>query len=396
MFLNKNIRKILNSFFIISVFFITQFNFSGYSPFIPEVGNFFDVSIYKAQLTLSYGFIGYMVGQLFWGIISDFTNRLGIIALNLILHIFIALIITLCKSFSLFILLYLFLGFIVASFTSVGNAILKEMYSGETYLKMVANVGIVMALGPAIGPLITSTISLITGGNWHIVFLSMAVISGLIFLGFISFSYYKTKKIRFKITKNYKLILLDKSYWSSLLSYSLMFGILISYLGSGPYLFMSVYKISDQYYGLYYSVTTSFYLIGAIIFFLVSRTITAKYILFMGISTTLIGSILFFLSSIFYSSNLFLGILSFSIILLGSGISVPSGKAATMQRVKVVYGFGASLMKFTQSFIAVLVSAISATLPNQVDSLPISTLYMIIVLVGFIILGTMIRFTSNK
>ena len=145
----------LAGLFTCAIFFITQINFSAFSPVIPAVGHYFSLSNRSAQLILSYGFAGYMLGQLIWGTISDYVGRAPMIIINLLLYVILALAITKASLALSFQILYVVMGLLVATFTSVGNAILKDRYQGKDYLNMIATVGIIMGSGPALGPALT-------------------------------------------------------------------------------------------------------------------------------------------------------------------------------------------------------------------------------------------------
>ena len=143
--------SVLAGIFICSIFLLTQFNVSVLSPVIPAIGDSFSLSGKSARLILSYGFAGYMVGQLVWGPVSDRINRSSIIIVNLALYMLVSLLAMMMNTETALLGAYITMGFLASTFTSVGNAMLKDRYQGDDYIRIVATVGVVMAAGPAIG-----------------------------------------------------------------------------------------------------------------------------------------------------------------------------------------------------------------------------------------------------
>ena len=244
----------LAGLFTCCIFFITQINFSGFSPVIPAVGHYFSLNNRSAQLILSYGFAGYMIGQLIWGTISDYIGRSTIIIINLFIYIILALAITQTKLIASFQIIYVLMGVFVATFTSVGNAILKDRYQSEDYLKMVATVGIIMGAGPALGPILSGSVVTISHGKWQMAFVLISAIGLIILIGFSCYGRYKKESSPIALGGNHiQLILSNHRYWLSLLSFSLFFGIVISYLSSGPFILSRFFLINTArlYFNLF-------------------------------------------------------------------------------------------------------------------------------------------------
>ncbi|NQX89663.1 MAG: MFS transporter [Halioglobus sp.] len=373
------------SIFICSIFLLTQFNVSVLSPVIPAIGDSFSLSGQSARLILSYGFAGYMVGQLVWGPVSDRINRSNIIIINLVLYMLVALSAMIVSTETALWGVYITMGFLAATFTSVGNAILKDRYQGDDYVKMVANVGVVMAAGPAIGPGLAAIIVTFANGAWQAAFLLLGLISLASVLGFSICCRYSSSKGPLRTQEDLSSSLFRNGrYFAALFSFSLPFGIVISYLAVGPYLLQQYYALPLHVLHIGFGLTTVVYLLGAVIFRVRSTVMTPVVALYMGTGIALMGAAALFVTATLRPHDAWLGLLALSLLLGGAGMVVPAGKAATMGQVDNAFGTAASVMKFVQSACAVLVSACAAVLYSAQNIIPLFLLYFGIVLLAFL------------
>ncbi|MEM9257483.1 MAG: MFS transporter [Pseudomonadota bacterium] len=364
--------------FLCSIFLITQFNFSVLSPVIPSIADSFSLSGESARLMVSYGFTGYMMGQLVWGPLSDRINRSSVVIVNLGLYSALTLSAIVMPDGKALIANYIAMGFLAATFTSVGNAILKDRYQGEDYVIMVANVGVVMAAGPAIGPGLTAVVVALSQGAWQVAFMLMALTSLISLSGFALCSRYSPKarsSVRGKTSVRGASLFRNGRYFAALLSFSLPFGILISYLAVGPYLLKQYFGVSDQLFPIAFFLTTVVYLFGAIVFRGRSGIMTPTAALRLGTFIALVGAGSLLLLAVFGHQDAGPGIIALCFLLGGTGMVIPAGKAATMGQVATAFGTAASVMKFVQSGCAVAVSAWASLLFSAQHIAPLFVLY---------------------
>ena len=369
--------------FICSIFLLTQFNVSVLSPVIPAIGDSFSLSGKSARLILSYGFAGYMVGQLVWGPVSDRINRSKIIIVNLALYMVLALSAMVMSTEAALLGVYIAMGFFASTFTSVGNAILKDLYKGDDYVRIVANVGVVMAAGPAIGPGLATIIVTYSKGGWQVAFLLLGLVSLISLLGFSVFCRYPSSKGPIATRPDHSNNLFRNGrFFAALFSFSLPFGIVISYLAVGPYFFQQYYELPTHMTHIGFGVTTFFYLLGAFFFRARSALITPIAALSLGTVIALVGSAALLLCATIWPHDAWLGVLALCLLLGGAGIIVPAGKAATMGQVDSAFGSAASTMKFVQSACALMVSACAAVLFSAQNILPLLLLYLAVTLLA--------------
>ena len=336
-----------------------------------------------------------MLGQLLWGTLSDWIGRVQLVILNLIIYMVLAFIVIHLKTGIAFQIVYVFMGLMVATFTSVGNAILKDRYQGQSYIKMMANVGMLMGAGPAMGPLISSTLVHASGQKWQVIFEFMGYLTLLLCLGFALLCRYRTSTSQNTQTHGFQKLMSNIRYWSALMAYGLAFGLLISYLATGPDLIKSYPNLHESYV-VYFTISTFSVFIGALGFRIFGTKFSTHAILLTGTTLALAGSCWLLASLYLWPHQVLIAMSAITLMLLGVGLSTPAGKTTTMSQVKQAFGLGASLMKFIQSGLGVIVSAIGAMVFISSHLLPLTVLYAVVSLLSCLFALTVYCLLTTK
>ena len=123
-----------------------------YVPSLPTLTEVFSASPETIQLTMTFNLVGFAVGQLFFGPLSDRFGRRTAMLLGLSLFCFAALGCALAWSAEALILARVLLGLTGACEVVIGMAVIKELYGEEKGVKIVAIYAMVIAAAPAVGP----------------------------------------------------------------------------------------------------------------------------------------------------------------------------------------------------------------------------------------------------
>ena len=123
-----------------------------YLPSIPEIAKYFDVNIHKIELSLSIFLIGFAVGQIFGGPISDrYGRRFGSILGLIGFAFFSFLIIFSSNVYELWI--YRFLEAFFGGITVVNAAAaVRDRFKGQEAAKVFSLIGIIRSIAPLLAP----------------------------------------------------------------------------------------------------------------------------------------------------------------------------------------------------------------------------------------------------
>ena len=133
-----------------------------YLPTLPDIGRAFGVSPSRVQLTLSAYLVGFALGQISYGPISDWYGRRSGLLVALCCYCAGSLICLFAPSIDVLIGARVLQAFGGSGAIVLARAVVRDFYSGARAGKELSMMGLVMAFGPVSAPLI--------GGALHALF----------------------------------------------------------------------------------------------------------------------------------------------------------------------------------------------------------------------------------
>src|SRR5580692_6531866 len=150
----ENNKKKLSISLLIALVGFPQISETIYTPALPNVANGLQASAYMVEATLSIYFLGFALGVLLWGTISDWCGRRNAMLMGIIVYGIGTLG---CANVGTIeaLLAWRFLQAFGASVGSVlTQTILRDSYNGEERTKLFSVMSGALAFSPAIGPVL--------------------------------------------------------------------------------------------------------------------------------------------------------------------------------------------------------------------------------------------------
>lgn len=221
-----------------------------YIPSIPDIANDFNVSIEKIELTLSIFLIGFSIGQIFGGPISDRVGRRKSSLLGLLgFALFSFLMIFSSSVYELW-----FYRFIEAFFGGIvvvnAMAVVRDKFHGIEAAKVFSLIGTIRSIAPLIAPAIGSLI--IHFFSWQAVFLYLtfyALFTAFLIYKDLDESYTYVKQI---IYQSYKMVLTHKTAMKAMFTLALGFSGFFIFIAKSSFIFIEHYGISTDYFPLFF------------------------------------------------------------------------------------------------------------------------------------------------
>jgi DHA1 family bicyclomycin/chloramphenicol resistance-like MFS transporter len=144
-----------------------------YLPTLPDIGRAFGVPPAQAQLTLSAYLVGFAIGQISCGPISDWYGRRSGLLVALSFYCLGSLICLFAPSIEVLIGARVLQAFGASGAIVLARAVVRDFYSGARAGRELSMMGLVMAFGPVSAPLIGGALHALFG--WRSSFAALLV-----------------------------------------------------------------------------------------------------------------------------------------------------------------------------------------------------------------------------
>lgn len=234
-------------FLIIALVMFPQVVETIYSPALPLIAERFEVPQSIATQTLSFYFLAFALGVLFWGILCDKIGRRPAFLLALSLYTLTAILALLATQFSMLLMARMGMAF-AAAIGSIGTqTFIRDQFSGDRLRALFSLIGIALAISPIIGLLLGTGMVLING--------ELAIFTLLAFMGFLFllWSFIALPETRLQQATSIQLLPLIKAMfhgkhiWRSALLIAAFNIMLFSYYQLAPFLFEALQLPASRY-----------------------------------------------------------------------------------------------------------------------------------------------------
>lgn len=243
-----------------------------YLPALPQMADNFHASPSLINLTLTLFFIFYAAATLFWGPLSDKYGRKPILITGLILYTTASVLCALSTN------VYQLIGFRVlqavasGAATSVGSAIVKDVYEGRKREAALALVFSMMMIAPIIAPVIGAFVLGIT--SWRGIFWALSGAGILAFAGAIAMEETIKQRSTGNILQSVSrlgVVLKNPGFTSLLLTFALRSIPLMAFISSSSYIYIDQFGLSAKVYSYFFAGNAVFMVLGPMVYMRISR-----------------------------------------------------------------------------------------------------------------------------
>ncbi len=231
-----------------------------YLPAFPVLEAEFDTTAAAIQLTLTGTMVGFALGQLVVGPLSDKVGRRVPLLAVTALHVVASTAAAFAPSLELLSVARVLMGAGAAAGGVVAAAIVRDLFGGRRLVVMLSRLALVSGVAPVLAPLVGSALLLVM--PWRGVFAVLAVygavmlISALIFIPETLPPARRHERGATTVWQRYRSVLSDRVFIGVLIIGGMTFSGLFSYLSSSSFLFQLDYALSPQEYGLMFAVNS--------------------------------------------------------------------------------------------------------------------------------------------
>ncbi|CDH05785.1 bicyclomycin/multidrug transport protein (MFS family) [Xenorhabdus bovienii str. oregonense] len=332
-----------------------------YLPSMPTIATNFGVDAGRVQMTLSSYILGFAIGQMVYGPMSDSLGRKPVIVGGVIVFAIASAACALSQDIDTFISMRFLHGFSAAAASVVINALMRDMFTKDEFSRSMSFVTLVMIIAPLLAPMLGGL--MMVWFNWHAIFWSISiagVITAFLVAFFIRETLPKERRQRFNlktIFNQFVMLFRQRQVLFYILASGFSFAGMFSFLSAGAFVYIDLNGVSAQHFGYYFGLNIIFLFIMTMINSQCVRKYGASKMLHFGVFVQFVMGLW-----LLFSTVLDLGFISLviGVAIYISGISMitSNAMAVVLDDYPHMAGTVASLAGTIRFSIAALVGTI--------------------------------------
>jgi DHA1 family bicyclomycin/chloramphenicol resistance-like MFS transporter len=340
-----------------------------YLPSLPDIARLLNASTAQAQLTISSYLVGFAVGQIVYGPISDRHGRKPVLLATIALYCAASLACALSISIHMLIAARALQALGGSGGIVLARAVVRDLYSGNRAGRELSVIGAVMALAPVLAPIAGGALQ--TGLGWRSVFFAL-VAAGLFGAGTVWLLLPETLVQRAaepvslsSIAASYRVVGRNPAYLSYLGLATMSFGGLFAWISGASFVLENLYGLSPFAFGLAFAFGSLGFMTGSTL----SAQLVSRFgfdgIIGLGSCTCAAGGIAMIAAVALGLNTAASLVLPMAVYLAGMGMVLPQSLAGALTPFPERAGAASSLLGFVQQCVAALFGAMVGLLLGQ-------------------------------
>ncbi|KAA9146286.1 multidrug effflux MFS transporter [Microbacterium lushaniae] len=358
-----------------------------YLPAFPVLESDFRTTEAAIQLTLTGTMIGFALGQLVVGPLSDKVGRRVPLLAVTALHVLASTAAALAPTLELLSVTRVLMGAGAAAGGVVAAAIVRDLFGGRRLVVMLSRLALVSGVAPVLAPLVGSGLLLVM--PWRGIFVVLAVYGAVMLIAALFLvpetlpPARRAEQAGTTIWQRYRSVLSDRVFLGVLVIGGMTFSGLFSYLSSSSFLFQGAYGLDAQQYGLLFAANSVGVVLGVQAASRLATRFGPQWVMAWSTAIVLVAGI-----AIVITDQLGLGmwgtVVPLFVFMTGCGFTFPCVQVLALDRHGKAAGTAQSIIGATNFGVAGLVSPVVGWVAGSAG---ISATTMAAVMVGCAVIG---------
>ncbi len=229
-----------------------------YLPALPTIAREMGEPQGRIQLTLSAYTIGFAMGQVIFGPLSDRFGRMNVMLPGMIGYVVTNLLASMAGSANELIAVRVLQAMSGAAVTVCIPAMVRDMFPRQQCARVLSSILLVMTIAPLVAPILGGQLLKLAG--WQSLFLFLAFLGVLAFV--LAFTCLK-ESLPDDRRSPMKLRDLGRTYWSvvshrpamsCILAHSFFFGGMFAFISGSPFVYIELFGVSPDNYGFLFAL----------------------------------------------------------------------------------------------------------------------------------------------
>jgi len=339
-----------------------------YLPSLPAIAHELNASTAQVQLTISLYLVGFAVGQLIYGPISDRHGRKPVLLAALAIFAAASFICLFSTSIEMLMAARAVQAFGGCGGVVLARAIVRDLYSGSRAGRELSLMSMVMALAPVIAPLVGGGLQ--TWFGWRANFAVLSA-GGLLLGVIIWFRLPETLGRRSEpvsarsMLRAFRSFVRDGGFLAHTGLAVLVFSGLFAWISASSFVLQDLYHLSSLAFGVAFAIASGGFMTGSAFASRFVHKLGIGRVLGLGVAAQAIGGLAMIAALAFGLRSAASLVAPMAIYLVGLGLTLPQAIAGAMHPYKDRAGTASSLIGFLQQSGAALCGLIVGQLLGQ-------------------------------
>jgi len=339
-----------------------------YLPALPTLTREFATDAAHVQLTLSAFFVGFGLVPLLAGPMLDRFGRRPMLGTATLLYILASLACFLAASIEHFIVLRFLQGIAAGCAPVAVRAIVRDTYQREDAARIMSLTMLIVAAAPMLAPILGGW--LLVGFGWRAIFLTLAgfgAVGALVTLLLIpeTLAPQYRRPLAWRVTlQGYRQLLGSGPFLRYIMTSGLMFAAMFTYVAGAPFLFINLYGVAPEHFGLIFAINVTGMMIGATLNSRLVRHVGSERMLGFGTSLAAAAGIALLAAVGLADWGIAAVIAPVALMTCGLGMIAPNATALSLQNWPHMAGTASAVSSFTQSAFGALAGGVVGLFHN--------------------------------
>jgi MFS transporter, DHA1 family, multidrug resistance protein len=332
-----------------------------YLPSLPDIAHVLQAPTAHVQLTVSSYLIGFAVGQMIYGPLSDRHGRRPVLLAALALYVASTLGCAASQSVDVLIGARFLQGIGGSGSIVLSRAIVRDLYSGVRAARELSLMGSIAAFAPIVAPMIGGVFQTAFGWRANFFFMTAAAIVTILVAARLLPETLRRRSSEpfspWSMLRGYGVVLRHRGFLVYLGIITLSYAGLFAWISGASVILQSIYGFSPVTFGFTFALGATRFMAGA--------TVAARLVVRLGLDRTMgVGVMVLAAGGRAMAAAVATGIpgiwliVSMAIYLAGLGLALPQAMAGALTPFPDRAGTAASLMGLVQQTVAAAVAAV--------------------------------------
>jgi MFS transporter, DHA1 family, multidrug resistance protein len=340
-----------------------------YLPSMPDIGRLLHASPAHVQLTLSCYLIGFALGQVVYGPVSDRHGRRPVLLAALAIYCIASVACAFAPSIELLIAARFVQAIGGAGTVVLARAVARDLYDGTRLGRELSLMAAIMAFAPIIAPLFGGVLQTAFGWRSNFIVLFGVGVALLILAWKLlpeTLRARAAEPVSFASTlRAYRTFVRNRWFLAHLAIGTASFAGLFSWISAASFVLQDLYHLSALAFGLAFTVGSAGYLIGTWTAARIVTRVGLDRTIGIGSLALALGGLTMLLSPALALTSVAALVLPITLYLFGLGLVLPQTVAGALSPFPERAGAASSLVGFTQQTSGAIMGAVVGHLLGQ-------------------------------